>query len=129
MKRNVVQPKHTCGSVNPKTMVHLVVGVRMVGKDEVKILEICRHAAASHRNVADSLSRTRRVRDRLRQPGHVQASAFFFACCSSRIPPMNNSTAAMQMQESATLKAGHQPPLDGTSLSYSGSLMATKSTT
>jgi len=26
---------------------------------------------------------------------------------------MKSSTAAMQMQESATLKAGHQPPLEG----------------
>jgi hypothetical protein len=41
-------------------------------------------------------------------------SVFLSGCFQ---PLMKSSTAAMQMQESATLKAGHQPPLEGTILS------------
>ena len=54
----------------------------------------------------------------LRFPPHSRPrSPPYPALLSSRRPPRNNRQAAMQMQESATLKAGHQPPLDGTSLS------------
>ena len=49
----------------------------------------------------------------LREPlGRIAQSAL-----SSLKPVKNNSTAAMQMQESATLNAGHQPPLAGEILS------------
>ena len=39
MSSNVAQPTHTYGSVNPKTMIHLVVGRKMVGKNVGKIFE------------------------------------------------------------------------------------------
>ena len=47
----------------------------------------------------------------------IGSEAFFLARCSSRMPPTNRRKAATKMQESATLKAGHQPWLEGTILS------------
>ena len=44
--------------------------------------------------------------------GSYATTAFAFAF-SSMIPPMKRRKAAMQMQESATLKVGHQPSLAG----------------
>ena len=129
MNSNAAKPSNACGSVNPKTMIHLVVGRQMVGKDKEKIFEIF---ALGLRQLAAALG----TQPCCGPPPQVQPGAsklatesgsklpqsmarhtFFFACCSSRIPPMNNRTAAMQMHESATLNAGHQPPLPGTSLS------------
>lgn len=108
------EPTHTCGSVNPKTMTHLVVGAQMIGKTEEKILEIWKPVYSLAVPLSSGLSL---AQDRLKPRLPASLYAFFLEFCSSRKPPMNNRMAAMQMHESATLKAGHQPPLVGTSFS------------
>jgi hypothetical protein len=57
---------------------------------------------------------------------HFPASDDFF---SSVKPEKNNSPAAMQMHESATLKVGHHPWLLGMIFANPGSQMLMKSTT
>ena len=63
---------------------------------------------------------------RFREGNGDRFNHFFF---SSKNPEMKSSDAAMQMQESATLKVGHQPWLLGMIFSKPGSQMLMKSTT